>query len=147
MPLGTEVDLSPGHIVLDGDPAHLPQKGALHGPQVFGPCLVWPNGWMDEDATWYGSRPQLKPHCVRWGPSSPRERGTAPPLFGPCLLWLRSPISDTAELLYSVPVTCSLIVLGTMATFSVLGEGSVTTLAFEIRVHLRPVTRGVLGGS
>jgi len=28
MPLGTEIDLSPGHIVLDGDPAPLPlQKG------------------------------------------------------------------------------------------------------------------------
>ena len=26
MPLGTKVDLSPGHIVLDGDPA-LPRKG------------------------------------------------------------------------------------------------------------------------
>ena len=27
MPLGTEVDLSPGHIVVDGDPAP-PRKGA-----------------------------------------------------------------------------------------------------------------------
>ena len=27
MPLGTEVDLGPGHILLDGDPAPLPQKG------------------------------------------------------------------------------------------------------------------------
>jgi len=30
MPLGTEVDLGPGHIVLDGDSACLPQKG--HSP-------------------------------------------------------------------------------------------------------------------
>ena len=51
-PLGTEVDLGTGHIVLDGVPA--PVKGAQQ-----------------------------------------------PPLFGPCLLWLRSPISATAELLYS----------------------------------------------
>jgi len=28
MPLGTEVDLSPGHIVLDGDPAPPLAKGA-----------------------------------------------------------------------------------------------------------------------
>ena len=28
MPLGMEVDLGPGHIVLDGDPAPLPQKRA-----------------------------------------------------------------------------------------------------------------------
>jgi len=34
---------------------------------------------MDEDATWYGSRPRSRPHCVRRGPSSPGERGTAAP--------------------------------------------------------------------
>jgi len=28
MPLGTEVGLGPGHIVLDGDPAPPPEKGA-----------------------------------------------------------------------------------------------------------------------
>jgi len=35
MPLGMEVDLGPGDIALDGDP-----------------YLLWPNGWMDQDATW-----------------------------------------------------------------------------------------------
>jgi len=45
VPLGMEVGLSPDHIVLDGDPAR---------PPIFGPCLLWPNGWMDQDATWYG---------------------------------------------------------------------------------------------
>ena len=35
---------------------------------------------MDEDAAWYGNRPQPRPHCTRRGPSS-RERGTAAPLF------------------------------------------------------------------
>ena len=38
-PLGTEVDLGPGHIVLDGVPA--PAKGAQQ-PPLFGPCLLWP---------------------------------------------------------------------------------------------------------
>jgi len=38
---------------------------------LFGPCLLWPNGWMDEDAIWYGGRPRPRPHCVRWEPSSP----------------------------------------------------------------------------
>jgi len=46
---------------------------------------VWPNGWMDQHATWYGGRPRPRPHCVRWGPSSP-QGGTAP-IFGPFLLW------------------------------------------------------------
>ena len=40
----------PGHIVLDGDPAPPPQKGAE--PPNFRPCLLWLNGWMDQDATW-----------------------------------------------------------------------------------------------
>jgi len=50
MPLGGEVDFDPGDIVLDGDPAP-PPKGTT---PIFGPCLSWPNGWMDQDATWYG---------------------------------------------------------------------------------------------
>jgi len=41
MPLGTEADLGPGDIVLDGDPA--PLKRAQHS-LLFGPCLLWPNG-------------------------------------------------------------------------------------------------------
>jgi len=40
-------------------------------PPIFGPCLLSPNGWMDEDGTWYGSRPWQRPHCVRREPSSP----------------------------------------------------------------------------
>ena len=43
--LGTEVGLGPDHIVLDGDTAAVPQKGTE--PPNFGPCLLWPNGWMD----------------------------------------------------------------------------------------------------
>ena len=44
MELGVDVGLSPGHIVLDGDPASPPQKG--HTPQ-FSPMSVvakWLNG-------------------------------------------------------------------------------------------------------
>ena len=49
MVLGTEVGLSPGHIVLDGDPAPLKMGAA---PPLFGPCLLWENGWIDQDAIW-----------------------------------------------------------------------------------------------
>ena len=98
MPLGSEVGLGSGDFVLDGHPVTSRKKAHPSHP-IFGPCLLWPNAWMDEDAAWYGSRPRLRPHCTRGGPSS-RERSTAPPpLFGPCLLWPRSPISATAELL------------------------------------------------
>jgi len=55
MALGTEVGVGPGDIVLDGDPAP-PKKWHSPLPPLFGPCLLWSNGWMDQDATWYGGR-------------------------------------------------------------------------------------------
>ena len=72
MKLGMQVGLGPGHIVFNGDPALPLQKkvGTAHPASIFSPCLLWPNGWMDQDATWYGIRPQLRPHCVRREPSS-----------------------------------------------------------------------------
>ena len=54
--------------MLDGDRAPSPpKKGA-----VFGPCLLWPNAWMDQDAAWHRGRPQPSGLCVRWGPSPPK---------------------------------------------------------------------------
>ena len=50
MPLGAEVGLSPGDIVLYGDAALPPKRG--RAPPLFGPCLLWPNSWMNQDATW-----------------------------------------------------------------------------------------------
>jgi len=47
--LDMEVGLS--LTVSDGDPAP--------------PCLLWPNGWMDQDATWYGGRSQPRQHCTQ----------------------------------------------------------------------------------
>ena len=55
MPLGREVGLGQGDIVLDGNPAPAAKKGAQQ-PPLFDPCLLWPNGWMDQDATWYVRR-------------------------------------------------------------------------------------------
>jgi len=43
---GMQVGLGPGHIVLDGDPAPLPQRGT-HTP-IFGPYLLRPNGGRTE---------------------------------------------------------------------------------------------------
>jgi len=71
MKLGMPVGLRPGHIVLHGDPAPPPQKGGRVPSPLFSPCLLWPNGWMDQDTTWYGGRPWPRPHCARWGSSSP----------------------------------------------------------------------------
>jgi len=79
MPLGTEVGLGPDDIVLDGEPACPPQEGSGACSPIFGPCLLWPNGWMDQDGTWHGGGPWSRPHCARWGTSSPPpKRGHSP---------------------------------------------------------------------
>jgi len=41
MPLGTEVGLGPGDIVLDGDPDPTTKRGTAAHPH-FGPCLFRP---------------------------------------------------------------------------------------------------------
>jgi len=43
MPLGTEVDLGPGDIVLDEDSATSTER-AQQPLRLLGPCLLWPNG-------------------------------------------------------------------------------------------------------
>jgi len=40
-PLGMEVELGPGHIALDGDPAP-PAKGAQQPLPLFDQSLLWP---------------------------------------------------------------------------------------------------------
>ena len=45
--------------------------------------VLWPNGWMDQDATCYGDRPRPRRHYVRWGPGSPTEWAQQPPTFRP----------------------------------------------------------------
>jgi len=45
-----DVPINNGHIALYGDPAPAATKG--HSSPIFGPYLLWPNCWMDQDATW-----------------------------------------------------------------------------------------------
>jgi len=102
-----------------------------HPHPIFGPCLLWPNGWMDQDATWYGGKPRPRRRCsvhvycgqmAGWmktplgtevnlvpghivldGDPAPPQKGHSSlyPLFGLCLMWPWSPISAAAELLFS----------------------------------------------
>ena len=59
--------------------------------------VLWPNGFMDQDATWYGGRPWPKWHCIRWGPNSIHPKGhSSPPKFflahvycGQTAAWIR----------------------------------------------------------
>jgi len=75
MKLGVVVDLGPGHIVLDDTAAP-----TLCVRIIRGSCLLWPNGWMDQDAIWYGGMPRPSRHCVKWGPSSPLQKEAQNPL-------------------------------------------------------------------
>ena len=96
---GTEVGLAHHHIVLDENPTP-PRKRGHSPPPIFGLWLLWPNGWVDQDSTWYGARPRPRRHCVRWGPSSPK--GTYPLNFrSMSIVAKRSDILTTAEHLYS----------------------------------------------
>ena len=60
MTTGMEVGLGPGHTVLECNPAPPPQN--RHSPPIFCPCLLWPNDWIDQDATWHGDRPWPRPN-------------------------------------------------------------------------------------
>jgi len=82
MPLGMEVGLGPGDFVRWGLRCSLPKKEA-EPPQIFGPCLLWPNGWMDQDCSWHGGRPQPRWLYVRCDgdPAPPKKGGGDPPQF------------------------------------------------------------------
>jgi len=63
-----ELGLSPGDFVLDGDPALPSPKRGQSPLTIFGPFLLWPNGCMHQDATWYGGRTQLRGLCLEMDP-------------------------------------------------------------------------------
>jgi len=46
--LGMEVDLGPGHIVLDGVPA--PRERGTTAPRLCGSCLLWPRSLISATA-------------------------------------------------------------------------------------------------
>jgi len=74
MKLGVQVGLGRGHIALDGDPAPLPQRDTAPN---FGPYLLWPNSWMDENATWYGGRPRPIDIVLDGDPAPLPQKGIA----------------------------------------------------------------------
>ena len=74
MPLGKEVGLGLRNIVFDMDSVFI-----FYNLPNFGPCLLWPNGWMDEDAAWYGSRPRGPGDIVLDGIPAPAKGAQQPP--------------------------------------------------------------------
>ena len=76
---------------------------------------------MDQDATWYGSRPGPGDIVLDGNPAAPMEWGTAAPTFRAMpIVAKQSPISATAELLYSEPIICRLVMHWKRAPFGML---------------------------
>ena len=86
MSLGMEVGLSPGDFVLYGDPASYTKRGGA--APIFGPCLLWQNGCMDQDTTWYvGRPPPIRDIVFDVDPATPRKKAhPLPPNFWPMSL-------------------------------------------------------------
>ena len=81
------------------------QKGGTAPPQ-FSAHVLGPNGWMDQDATWYGCRPQPRRVCVRWGPSFPppkKKKGHSPQFSahvycgGQTAGWMKTPLGTEVD--------------------------------------------------
>jgi len=88
-------------------------------------CLLWSNGWIDQDGTWYEGRPRPRPHCVTWGPSSPAQKGAQPLFWAMSIVAKRSPISAIAEHLLRldcVPVKFCLPPMTRQLSFSIAGN-------------------------
>jgi len=81
MPLGTQVNVGPGDVVLDGVAAPPPLKGHSDSPSFRFMSCGQTAGWMK---TPLGTEVDLDPgHIVLDGIPAVRQRGTAPPSFRP----------------------------------------------------------------
>jgi len=86
--LGMQVDFSPGHIVLDGDPASHRKRGIAPNFRPMSVVAKRLDGLRCH--SWYEGRPRSGSIVLDGDPAPPssQKRGTQPPpLFRPCLLW------------------------------------------------------------
>jgi len=76
MKLGMEVGLNPGSNTIRWRPSSpSPKRGTAAAE--FSAHVLWPNGCMDKDATWYGGRPRPWPHVLDGDPA-PTPKGHSP---------------------------------------------------------------------
>jgi len=79
----------------------LPLEKGTAPHHIFGPCLLWPNSSMDQDACWYGVN--LRPgDVVLDGVAAPPKRSTAPSFrsvyFGQTAGWMMTPLGTEVDL-------------------------------------------------
>ena len=81
-----------------------PEKRAHPRHPIFGPCLLWPNCWMDQDATWYAGKSRPSRRCVRWGWGRSSPLKGAQPQFsvhvycGQTTGWMKTPLCTEVDL-------------------------------------------------
>ena len=100
MPLGiVEIGLGPGHIVLDRDPAPLPQEEAQPQFSAHVCCGLVVKRLDGSRYHLVRGRPLSRPHCAIWGPSStPQKKGAQSPQFsapvycGRMAGWIKMPL-------------------------------------------------------
>jgi len=76
-----------------------PSKKSHSPPQIFGSCLLSPNGRMDQNATWYGDMPRPRRDCGRWGPiHHPLRKGHSSSHFSAHVGWITIPLGTEVGL-------------------------------------------------
>ena len=100
-PLHRKVGLDPSDIALDGNPAPLSPKKGQSPPPIFGPCLLHPNGSMDQEFKMpLGMEVGLDPSDIvldgEWTQLPSPKNGSQPPIFSPSLLWPNGCIDQDA---------------------------------------------------
>jgi len=126
--MGTQPPLQIGDVAPNFRPCLLRPNGSidqLPHSLIFGPCPLWPNGWMHQDATWCGGRPQPRRLCVRWAPSYPPLKGHSPNFLA---------LSVVAKRLYGL--RCHLV--WSKVTVQATLCSMKTQLPAEKRAHLPP---------
>jgi len=74
----------------------LPKKGVQ--PPLFGPCLLWPDVWMDQDKMPLGREIDFDPGDIVLDGHQASPKGALPPIFGQCLLWTNGQMDQDATL-------------------------------------------------
>ena len=124
-----EVGLGSGNIVLDGDPVLPPIKRKRASP-IFGPCPLWPNGWMDQDSTWYRARPLPRRHVIDGDPAPPKNKGHSRQfsahVCGQTAGWIKMPLGTDVGLNSGngtqLPTFWPIFIAAKRSSISVTGE-------------------------
>ena len=85
VPLGMEIGLGSGDIVLDGDQLPLSKKGGTTPPNLWPMYCGQTAGWINRSLAMVVD---LGPWGIlSYGDQAPPKRGNSLPILGPCVLW------------------------------------------------------------